>query len=56
MPLRLSEKYAGRIDENKWEKNFDIDDMKSYITKTVIEYILYKIIWYKIREYDNYIL
>jgi hypothetical protein len=44
MPLRLPEKYAGRIDENKWEKDFDINNMKSYITETVIRYILYKII------------
>jgi hypothetical protein len=56
MPLRLPEEYAGRIDENKWEKDFDIDNMENYIAKTVIGYILYKIMWYKIRKYDNYIL
>jgi hypothetical protein len=44
MPLRLSKKYAGRVDENKWEKDFDINDMKNHITKTVTGYILYKII------------
>ena len=56
MPLRLPEEYAGRIDENKWEKDFDIDNMKSHITEIITEYILYKMIWYKIREYDNYML
>jgi hypothetical protein len=56
MPLRLSEEYAGRIDEDKWKKNFDVDNIKNHITETVTGYILYKIMWYKIREYDNYIL
>jgi hypothetical protein len=56
MPLRLPEEYAGRIDEDKWEKDFDIDNMKNHIAKAITRYILYKIIWYKMREYDNYIL
>jgi hypothetical protein len=56
MPLRLSEEYAGRIDEDKWEKDFDIDNVKNYITETVIGYILYKMMWYKMREYNDYIL
>jgi hypothetical protein len=43
MPLRLPEEYAGRINENKWEKDFDIDNIKNYIAEVVIEYILYKI-------------
>ena len=44
MPLRLPKKYAGKVDENKWEKNFDIDNIKSYTTKAITKYILYKII------------
>ena len=44
MPLRLPEEYAGRINENKWEKDFDIDNIKSHITETITGYILYKII------------
>jgi hypothetical protein len=43
MPLRLPKEYAGRVDEDKWGKNFDIDNIKSYITETVTGYILYKI-------------
>ena len=42
MLLRLSEEYAGRVDENKWEKDFDINNMKSHTAKAVIKYILYK--------------
>ena len=42
MSLRLSEEYAGRVDENKWGKDFDIDNVKSYIAETVTKYILYK--------------
>jgi hypothetical protein len=56
MSLRLPEKYVSKIDKNKWEKDFDIDNIKNYIAETVIKYILYKIMWYKMREYDNYIL
>jgi hypothetical protein len=56
MPLRLSEEYADRVDEDKWGKDFDINDMKDYTAKTITEYILYKMIWYKMRKYDNYIL
>jgi hypothetical protein len=43
MPLRLPEEYVGRIDEDKWEKDFDIDNIKNYITEAVTGYILYKI-------------
>jgi hypothetical protein len=44
MPLRLPEEYAGKVNENKWEKDFDINNVKNHIAKTVTEYILYKII------------
>jgi len=56
MPLRLSEEYVGKIDKDKWEKDFNIDNMKSHTAEIVIKYILYKIMWYKMREYDNCIL
>jgi hypothetical protein len=43
MSLRLPEKYAGRVDEDKWGKDFDIDNIKSHTAEAVIRYILYKI-------------
>jgi hypothetical protein len=56
MPLRLPEEYADRVDEDRWGKDFDINNIENYTAKAVIGYILYKMIWYKRREYDNYIL
>ena len=40
MPLRLPKKYAGKVDENKWEKNFDIDNIKSYTMYLVIAFVV----------------
>jgi hypothetical protein len=56
MPLRLSEEYADRVDENKWGKDFDINDVENHIVKAVTGYILYKMMWYKKREYDDCML
>ena len=43
MSLRLPEEYAGKIDEDKWKKDFNIDNIKSHTAKAITRYILYKI-------------
>jgi hypothetical protein len=56
MLLRLPKEYADRIDEDRWRKDFDINDIENHTAKAVTGYILYKMIWYKMREYDDCIL
>jgi hypothetical protein len=43
MSRRLSPKYVDRVNQKKWEKTFDINDEKNYITKIITEYILYRL-------------
>jgi hypothetical protein len=54
MSRRLLPKYADRVNQEKWEKAFDVDDEKNHITKIIIEYILYRLIWYQTEQYNNY--
>jgi hypothetical protein len=54
MSRRLSSKYADRINQEKWEKVFDVDDEEDYIIKIVTGYILYRLTWYQTEQHDNY--
>ena len=54
--MRLSDEYIDKIDEKRWGKDFDVNNIKNHTAKAVIGYILYKMTWYKRREYDDYIL
>ena len=54
--MRLSDEYVDKVDEERWGKDFDVNDIENHTIKAVTGYILYKITWYKRREYDDYIL
>jgi hypothetical protein len=41
MSRRLPPEYVDRVNQEKWEKVFDVDDEENHITKIIIEYILY---------------
>jgi hypothetical protein len=54
MSQRLLPKYVDRVDQEKWEKAFDVDDNEDHITKIITGYILYRLTWYQAEEYNNY--
>ena len=56
MPLYLLEEYANRVNKDKQGKELDINNKEEYTIEVVIGQILYKIIQYRIREYNNYLL
>jgi hypothetical protein len=54
MSRRLSSEYVNRVNQEKWEKAFDVDDEKGHIVKIVTEYILYRLTWYQTEQHDDY--
>jgi hypothetical protein len=54
MSRRLSPEYADRVNQEKWEKAFNVDDEKNHITKIVTGYILYRLAWYQTKKHNNY--
>ena len=56
MPLYLLEEYTNRVNKDKQGKELDINNKEEYTIEVVIGQILYKIIQYRIREYNNYLL
>jgi hypothetical protein len=56
MPLRLPEEYADRVDKERWGKEIDVNNEKEHTAEAVTGQILYKMMWYKMREYDDRLL
>ena len=56
MPLRLPEEYADRVDKKRWGKEIDVNNEEEHTAEAVTGQILYKMMWYKMREYDDRLL
>ena len=56
MPLYLLEEYTNKVNKDKQGKELDVNNKEEHTIEVVIGQILYKIIQYRIREYNNYLL
>ena len=56
MPLRLPEEYADKVDRDRWGKEFCPNNVEDHTTEIVTGHILNRLLWYKMREYDDYTL
>ena len=56
MPLYLLEEYTNRVNKDKQGKELDVNNKEGHTVEVVIGQILYKIMWYRMREYNDYLL
>ena len=53
MPFPIPEEHVDLIDKDKWGKDFEIENADFLTTKTITGHILYRMLFYKKRAYED---